>query len=163
MVIVMAVIPVSAIAAQLPEDGLYTVDVTLSGGSGRAEVESPAQVTILDGKMTAVITWSSPYYDYMLVDGDYYYPLNNDGNSTFEIPVSVLDEDIPVSAETVAMSVPYVIDYTLHFDGESLSVFDDNQVPTMAKLLIAAAIITGLALAVFLVTKTRRKGKNESR
>ena len=46
-------------------DGSYTVDVTLSGGSGRASVESPCKVMIADGQATATIIWSSPFYEYM--------------------------------------------------------------------------------------------------
>ena len=40
--------------------------------------------------MTATIVWSSPNYDYMIVDGEKYLPTNTEGNSTFEIPVSAL-------------------------------------------------------------------------
>ena len=40
-------------------DGSYQVDVALEGGSGRASVESPAQVTVRDGEVTATIVWSS--------------------------------------------------------------------------------------------------------
>ena len=80
-----------AAEAVLPEDGSYTCAVTLTGGSGRATVESPAALTVADGAMTAVIVWSSPNYDYMLVDGEKYLPTNTEGNSTFEIPVAALD------------------------------------------------------------------------
>ena len=48
--------------------------MTLEGGSGRATVESPAALTVADGIMTATIVWSSPNYDYMLVDGEKYLP-----------------------------------------------------------------------------------------
>ena len=61
-------------AAEAPADGTYTCDVTLEGGSGRATVESPAALTVADGRMTATIVWSSPNYDYMLVDGEKYLP-----------------------------------------------------------------------------------------
>ena len=63
-------------AAEAPADGTYTCDVTLEGGSGRATVESPAALTVADGRMTATIVWSSPNYDYMLVDGEKYLPTN---------------------------------------------------------------------------------------
>lgn len=103
-----------------PADGTYTCDVTLEGGSGRATVESPAALTVADGKMTATIVWSSPNYDYMLVDGEKYLPTNTDGNSTFEIPVAALDTALDVTADTVAMSTPHEIEYTLTFDSASL-------------------------------------------
>ena len=103
-----------------PADGTYTSDVTLEGGSGRATVESPAALTVADGKMTATIVWSSPNYDYMIVDGEKYLPTNTEGNSTFEIPVSALDTALDVTADTVAMSTPHEIEYTLTFDSASL-------------------------------------------
>ena len=102
-------------AAETPADGEYSVNVTLEGGSGRATVESPAVLTVADGKMTAVILWSSPNYDYMIVDGEKYLPTNTEGNSTFEIPVSALDTPLAVTADTVAMSTPHEIEYTLTF------------------------------------------------
>ena len=103
-----------------PADGTYTCEVTLEGGSGRATVESPAALTVAGGKMTATIVWSSPNYDYMLVDGEKYLPTNTEGNSTFEIPVAALDTALDVTADTVAMSTPHEIEYTLTFDSASL-------------------------------------------
>ena len=101
--------------AEVPADGAYTCKVTLEGGSGKASVESPAALTVADGKMTATIVWSSPKYDYMIVDGEKYLPTNTEGNSTFEIPVAALDTALSVTADTVAMSKPHEIEYTLTF------------------------------------------------
>ena len=106
--------------AEVPADGSYTCEVTLEGGSGRATVESPAALTVADGKMTATLVWSSPNYDYMIVDGEKYLPTNTEGNSTFEIPVSALDTALTVTADTVAMSTPHEIEYTLTFAADSL-------------------------------------------
>ena len=84
-------------------------------GSGRATVDSPAALTVAEGKMTATIVWSSPNYDYMIVDGEKYLPTNTEGNSTFEIPVAALGTPLTVTADTVAMSKPHEIEYTLTF------------------------------------------------
>ena len=89
--------------------------MTLEGGSGRATVESPAALTVENGKMTATIVWSSPNYDYMIVDGEKYLPTNTSGNSTFAIPVAALNAPLAVTADTVAMSTPHEIEYTLTF------------------------------------------------
>lgn len=98
------------------EDGEYTAEVTLEGGSGRASVDSPANLTVKDGEVTATIVWSSPNYDYMIVDGEKYEPVNTEGNSTFEIPVDGFDYPMEVVADTVAMSEPHEIEYTLTFN-----------------------------------------------
>ena len=113
--------PAAAETAEVAADGSYTCAVTLEGGSGRATVESPAALTVADGIMTATIVWSSPNYDYMLVGGEKYLPVNTDGNSTFEIPVAALDTALAVTADTVAMSTPHEIDYTLTFDSTTLT------------------------------------------
>ena len=109
----------AAEAVETPADGSYTCEVTLDGGSGRATVDSPATLTVADGKMTATIVWSSPNYDYMIVDGEKYLPTNTEGNSTFEIPVSALGVPLSVVADTVAMSTPHEIEYTLTFSAPS--------------------------------------------
>lgn len=101
-------------------DGTYEVDVTLSGGSGRASVSSPAKLVVSGGAMTATIEWSSNSFDKMVVNDVEYTSTNTEGNSTFDIPVSALDTDIAVSAETTAMSQPHMVDYTLHFDSKTV-------------------------------------------
>ena len=107
--------PKTEAAAETPADGEYNVNVVLEGGSGRATVDSPAALTVADGKMTATIVWSSPNYDYMIVDGEKYLPTNTEGNSTFVIPVAALGTPLSVTADTVAMSTPHEIEYTLTF------------------------------------------------
>mgnify|MGYP001410915593 CR=1 FL=1 len=102
------------------EDGTYTAEVTLEGGSGRASIESPATLTVKDGKVTASIVWSSPNYDYMLVNDEKYLPVNTEGNSAFEIPVAAFDTALDVIADTVAMSKPHEIEYTLTFDSSTI-------------------------------------------
>lgn len=102
------------------EDGNYTIELTFEGGSGKAEVLSPATVVVSEGTMTATIRWSSPNYDYMIVDGEKYLPVNTEGNSVFEIPVLVFDESIDVIGDTVAMSTPHEIEYTLTFHSDTM-------------------------------------------
>ena len=97
------------------QDGTYQMEEELLGGSGRASVTSPAKVEIKDGKAVATLEWSSPNYDYMVVDGEKYLPVNTEGNSVFQIPVEAFDQDIAVIADTVAMSTPHEIEYTLNF------------------------------------------------
>lgn len=102
------------------EDGSYTVAVRLEGGSGRAAVETPAALRIEDGKAFAVITWGSSNYDYMKVDGEKLDLISTGGNSSFEIPVRVFDRKMPVIADTIAMSEPHEVEYTLVFDSTTI-------------------------------------------
>lgn len=101
-------------------DGDYTAAVTLSGGSGKARVESPARLRVAGGACTAEIVWSSANYDYMKVGGERFDPLSLDPVSVFVIPVAYFDRPMTVYADTTAMSQPYEIEYTLSFDSASL-------------------------------------------
>ena len=102
------------------QDGTYCVDLTFEGGSGKAEILSPAILTVADGKMTATLQWNSPNYDYMVVDGEKYLPIRTEGGSVFELPVSGLDEPMDVIGDTVAMSRPHEVEYTLTFQSGTI-------------------------------------------
>lgn len=102
------------------EDGSYTVEVRLEGGSGKASVESPAALQVENGAAWATVIWSSSNYDYVKVGGEQFLPLTLEGGSTFEIPVSAFDFKVPVLADTTAMSIPHEIEYTLYFDSATI-------------------------------------------
>ena len=105
-------------AARITVDGDFTMEVTMTGGTGRASIQSPANITVENGVYTAEIVWSSPNYEYMTVDGVRYDPVNTDGNSTFRIPITP-DTDMTIQALTTAMSEPHLIEYVLHFDAST--------------------------------------------
>lgn len=102
--------------------GDHTIEVDLEGGSGKATITSPAQIkTGDDGSQVVLVEWSSPNYDYMLVGEEKYLPVNPEGeNSIFEIPVANFDEPLEVIADTVAMSKPHEIEYTLIFHSDTM-------------------------------------------
>lgn len=110
----------STVSSLSLSDGEHTAEVKLTGGTGRATVDSPAVIRVNGDDCIAVITWSSPHYDYMIVDGERYEPVNTDGNSVFEIPVPYFDKPVNVIADTTAMSEPHEIEYTLTFDSASV-------------------------------------------
>ena len=140
------------------EDGEYSIQVDLEGGSGKASVTSPTLITVQDGAVTAHIQWSSSNYDYMIVDGKKYLPVNEEGgNSEFEIPVLAMDEAMPVIADTTAMGTPHEINYTLTFYSDSIG--SKNQMPQeAAKRVVAVAllIIIGGGILNYFVNKRNR-------
>ncbi len=107
-------------------DGEYTASVVMTGGSGKAYIESPCTVTVNGKEVIAHIIWSSPNYDYMIVQGKTYYPVNSEGNSEFEIPVS-LGKEMSIQADTVAMSTPHLIEYSLLISLEEADVRNDSE------------------------------------
>lgn len=140
------------------EDGVYRIEADLAGGSGRASIESPAIMKVADKKATAVIVWSSSNYDYMIVNGETYLPVNTEGNSTFEIPVLLFEEEMPVTADTVAMGTPHEVAYTLTFHRDSIE----------AEKSVSAAVVTGVVIAVVLIAAAilvvlRKRKKNREK
>ena len=157
--------PVSVAAAQKEngietdlEDGEYSIQVDLEGGSGKASVSSPTLMLVKNGRMYAELQWSSSNYDYMIVDGEKYLPVNEEGgNSEFEIPVLAMDEAMPVIADTTAMGTPHEINYTLTFYSDSIG--SKSQMPQeAAKRVVAVAlvIIIGGGILNYFVNKRNR-------
>ncbi len=139
-------------------DGTYMVDVSLSGGTGRSSVKSPAELTVSESGMTARIEWSSPYYDLMIVDGERLLPVNTDGDSVFLVPVASLAVPLDVQAETVAMSEPHLIDYTLTFDASSVKAAGGSPLPWIA----GAAFLVSAAAAAFVIGRRIRKRRQRA-
>lgn len=140
------------------EDGSYTVEVELEGGTGRASVTSPAELTVQDGEATARVEWSSSKYDYMVVGEEKYLPIQEEGNSTFEIPVLVFDEPMTVIADTTAMSVPHEVAYTLTFDSDSI-VSGAYEAREKAGIAVGVVLFVAVAAAVLWGRKRKRNGK----
>ncbi len=145
-----------AIAIDMP-DGEYSIEVNLIGGSGRASVSSPTLMVVRDGKAYARLIWSSPYYDYMVVDDTMYKNLIVDGgNSQFEIPITLMDDPMSVVADTTAMGDNLEIEYALTFYSDTVG--EKGAIPQEAAklvLVIAAAIIVGGGVLNYFVKKHR--------
>lgn len=131
------------------KDGSYTISVKLAGGSGRASVKSPASLRVKDGIPLARIEWSSPNYDYMILNGEKILPLANEQNSVFELPVLVFDKAMSVFADTTAMSTPHEILYQLEF---SLETAQRKGFSLAALIILATALLTA-ALAIFFIIR----------
>ena len=140
------------------DDGEYSIEVNMTGGSGRASISSPTLLIVRDGRAYARLLWSSTYYDYMILGEETYYNLTDDGgNSTFEIPITAMDDAIPVIADTTAMGDPVEIHYTLTFYEESIGA--KGLIPQEAAkkvFLIAAFIIVAGGILNHFLKKKRK-------
>ena len=147
-----------AVEVDLP-DGEYSIEVHMTGGSGRASVSSPTLLTVRGGRAWARLIWSSAYYDYMILDDAWFYNQTADGGSSvFEIPIVRMDDPIPVVADTTAMGDPLEIDYTLTFYSDSVG--GKGEIPQEAAkkvLILAGAMIAGGGVLNYFVKK-RREG-----
>ena len=146
-----------AVALDMP-DGEYSIEVNMTGGSGRASVSSPTWLIVEDGRAYARLLWSSSYYDYMIVDEVRYDNLTTDGsNSTFKIPITAMDDEITVVADTTAMGDPVEIEYHLTF--YSGTIDDKDAIPQEAaiKVLVIAIVVIVVGGVLNYVMKKRRK------
>ena len=112
------------------KDGEYEVVTKLSGGTNRASIKSPAKATVENENVILTVEWSSENYDYMIVNNEKYLPVNESGNSVFEIPIDGLNGEVNVIADTVAMGTPHEIEYTI-----SYSTGDDNKSETSEEVI----------------------------
>ena len=96
-------------------DGTYCLNVKFEGGTGKAKIISPAIMNVKDGKASVTVFWNSKSYDYMIVDDVKYLNLSPGDSSSFSFPIKELGKKIDVIANTVAMSRPHEIEYTLTF------------------------------------------------
>ena len=106
------------------EPGEYRIPVALEGGSGRAKITTPAKVVYDGERYLVTVEWSSPNFDYARVGGEKYAPLPDRKNSTFELPFASLDAPVDAVFDSVAMSAPHEIEYTLIFDLSRLEPAD---------------------------------------
>ena len=141
-------------------DGEYSIEVNMVGGSGRASISSPTWMYVKDGKAYAKLLWSSAHYDYMIIgDKTFYNETTDGGNSTFTIPIVMMDEAFPVIADTTAMGDPVEIRYEMTF--YSLTTGPKGRIPQEAakKVLIIAVIILVVGFVLNLVIKKTRAKK----
>lgn len=102
-------------------DGTYQFDGVLEGGTGRASFDGPLTLKVSGGAGALTFTMSSENYDYVIVNGQKYLPVNDSGNSTFTVPIDKVNCDFAFTGDTVAMSTPHEIDYTVRIDAAALA------------------------------------------
>lgn len=139
-------------------DGEYSIELSMTGGSGKSGVVSPSLLQIQDKMAFVKIQWSSSNYDYMIVGGEKYFNEAEEGaDSVFYIPILAMDTEMPVIADTLAMGDPHEIHYTFTFFSESIG--PKSRLPqeaAMRVVLLALAIIAIGGILNYYVNKKRR-------
>ena len=140
IVIFMTVLAVIFSGCNTIKDGEYEVVTKLNGGTNRASIKSPAKVRVENENVILTVEWSSENYDYMIVNNEKYLPVNESGNSVFEIPIEGLNGEVNVIADTVAMGTPHEIEYTIYYslsgDSEAVSGEEKNIDEAINKLTL---------------------------
>ena len=93
-----------------------SVNVKISGGSGKARIENPVSITRKDGKTFARLVWTSRNFDYMIVGGKKYMNENAGGKSTFTVQIPDGAKKVELTEDTTAMSRPHEIEYLIEFE-----------------------------------------------
>lgn len=127
------------------EDGEYSIQVDLTGGSGKASVSSPALMIVEDARAYVKLVWSSSNYDYMIVGNKKYLnEAEEEANSFFTVPILAMDKPVDVIGDTTAMGEPHEVAYTLTLHSETID--SKSALPQEAAkrvLMIALVIIVG--------------------
>ncbi len=140
-------------------DGTYSIELTMTGGSGKASVVSPTILTVENGQAYADITWSSSNYDYMIVAGNTYLNESDEGMaSKFHIPITKMDEEMAVIADTTAMGTPHEVNYVFTFYSESIG--STGQMPQEAAKRVVFMAVMIIIVGGILNRHVNKKKKN---
>ena len=105
------------------QDGVYSVNMSFTGGTGKVKWNSPVTVSVEYGVPYATFVLSksngdTPSVEWMEYNGTRYKAERNDNNHTVtfrNVPLAALGT-LKVSANTTAMSAEHVIEYTLYIE-----------------------------------------------
>ncbi len=123
------------------EDGTYYIDVDLKGEEEGGELRSPTLLLIEDGQAAALITWTSPDYKHMTMDGFSFDGEAEEEESTFVFPVKGFDHPIAVTVESVSGNRTTETECTLKFDSSSISIADpEGEAPYYGNMRIKERI-----------------------
>ena len=95
------------------EDGDYTAEVTLTGGS--AELASPATLHVAGGACSADILFSSSKIDYVIVNGQKYEPTAIEGGAAFTVPVAAFEVGLSIIVDSTAITPAVEMPCTMTF------------------------------------------------
>ncbi|MBQ7703170.1 MAG: hypothetical protein IJT40_02225 [Firmicutes bacterium] len=146
--------PIHALAETELEDGMYLVPFTFEGGTGKGGVES-IEASAEGGQITKLYVYMTSHnYDYCVYYGDQYINTAEEGNSCFILPY--VEEQFLLTADTVAMSQPHEIDYTVMLDLDSIEALT-GQTGGFTYVMIAGAVLAGIIVLVAAMGLTGRK------
>lgn len=86
-------------AAYAPIDlrnATYTIEAYVKVEDGQGQIQTPTSIFVKEKQATAVISWNSPEYAYMIVGGEEILPKSREGGSVFWIPVTDWDKDMEI-------------------------------------------------------------------
>ena len=89
------------------------------------EITCP-EVQVSDGKITAKLVFDSPNYTYVKYEGtqfDRTEEESTENSSVFYVDL-VLDKELPIQAQTIAMSEPHEIEYQIYVSSEAAEAAD---------------------------------------
>jgi hypothetical protein len=92
----------------------------------------------------------------MVVAGEKFLPVNEEGNSTFEIPITQFNDAMEVIADTTAMSTPHEVEYTLTFDSDSITSLDDTPQAAAKKVVYMVFVVIAICAIMSYINKKRR-------
>ena len=74
----------------------YTIEASVTMEDGGGQIQTPTSIFVKEKKATAVISWDSPEYAYMIVGGEEILPKSREGGSVFWIPVTDWEHEMEI-------------------------------------------------------------------
>ncbi len=142
------------------EDGIYTMDVELAGGTDGESIASPAYVKIENGRPVVSLEWIGQSFDYMVVNEELYEPIEQDDKYYFELPIMAFDEPMDVIAGTTEADVPHETVYQLTFKSDTAELQSKGvHIPTQSLLFIIVIVVFVIAVLFLSRMRNAKKGR----
>ena len=129
----------------------YTIEAFVTMENGEGQIQTPTSIFVKEKKATAVITWDSPDYAYMIIEGEEILPKSREDGSVFWIPVTSWDEDMQIVAGKGYSEIEEV-SCVLHLDTETIKKQGNN---TPLYILIVLNIILAFLNALNMIRKKK--------
>lgn len=129
----------------------YTIEAFVRMENGEGQIQTPTSIFVKEKKATAVITWDSPDYAYMIIEGEEILPKSREDGSVFWIPVTSWDEDMQIVVGKGYSEIEEV-SCVLHLDTETIKKQGNN---TPLYILIVLNIILAFLNALNMIRKKK--------
>ena len=129
----------------------YTIEAFVRMENGEGQIQTPTSIFVKEKKATAVITWDSPDYAYMIIEGEEILPKSREDGSVFWIPVTSWDEDMQIVVGKGYSEIEEV-SCALHLDTETIKKQGNN---TPLYILIVLNIILAFLNALNMIRKKK--------
>ena len=141
------------------DDGIYTMNVTVTDAPIGWEVVSPCRFQIKGSQLIVLLEWESSSYEYMIAGGQKIEPEKREGGSKFKIPVAMLDTEMEVTAVKNELGIVSKSACRLVFDSSSIESTGRSVSKDAAMASAGFSFFGVMAIAAMVLVYLHRKMK----